>query len=477
VGAPVEIPFVGGAYKGFSTDHDAQECINWYVDIDPKSDKPMALYPTPGTVLLATVGTGPIRGMHAYNGALIVVSGFEVYSVTTAGASTLLGSLWSNTGPVSIADNGTANGEQVMIVDGTLDNGWIYDSGAGTFTKIADTDFPGGKTVVFHNSRFIVNKPDTGEFYISSSYDGTAWDATEFATAEGSPDNIEAVVAFNENVYLAGSMSFESWFDAAAPDFPYQRFEGGFDEIGCAAAFSPARLSGGIAYLAQSKEGGFDVRLLGASQAPAISSPSMEQEIATYPKVSDATGFTYKFRGHEFYVLTFPSADVTWVFDAKSREWHKWSSVIDGTHPHRHLSSCHAFVGMTNYVGDYRNGNIYSLSQTTYTDNGTTIIRDRVARCIRKPGLGLIVYHKLVADMETGVGLTAGQGVNPKALLRFSDGGKDWSSWIEAPLGRMGLNLVQAIWTRLGAAQKRYFWLRVTDPVKAVVLGASLEVS
>ena len=470
-----EIPFVGGAYQGFSLDMNPQELINWYVEIDPKSDKPKALYPTPGTTLLATVGTGPIRGLYAYDGYLIAVSGYEVYKVTTAGTATLLGSMATNSGPVSIADNGVANGHQVMFVDGTA-SGYIYDSTAGTFAVIADTDFPGGVTVVFHNSRFIVNEPETGRFYISSSYDGTAWDALEFATAEGSPDHLKAVLAFNENLYLMGGLSIESWFDSGDADFPYQRFEGGFDEVGCAAAYSPARLSGGIAYLAQSKEGGFDVRILGGGQSPVISSPSLNQAMTGYPLVSDATGYTYKMRGHEFYVLTFPSADVTWVFDATTKEWFKWSTTTDQTGPHRHLSSCHAFVGMTSYVGDYRNGNLYSLSQTVYTDNGVAIVRDRITSVIRKTGLKRLFFSMLTVDFEGGIGLTSGQGVAPVALLRYSnDAGHTWSQWISAPMGVKGVYNTRAWWSRLGSGSKRAFHLRVSDPVKPVVLGAAVE--
>jgi len=48
-------------------------------------------------------------------------------------------------------------------------------------------------TVVFQGGRFIVNRSGTGQFYLSASYDGTTWDATEFATAESFPDDLVAV--------------------------------------------------------------------------------------------------------------------------------------------------------------------------------------------------------------------------------------------------------------------------------------------
>ena len=69
---------------------------------------------TPGLDLLATIGNGPIRGIHVTAGTLYVVSGSQIYSVNTNYQATLVGSLGTSSGPVSIIDNGN----QTLFFDG-----------------------------------------------------------------------------------------------------------------------------------------------------------------------------------------------------------------------------------------------------------------------------------------------------------------------------------------------------------------------
>lgn len=93
--------------------------------VDTKSGKqPGALYLTPGLLLLATCGVGPIRGQMPFQNLLYVVSGSEVYSITANYIVTLVGSIPSTgTGPVSMINNGT----QLAIFDGQ--NGFMVPGG------------------------------------------------------------------------------------------------------------------------------------------------------------------------------------------------------------------------------------------------------------------------------------------------------------------------------------------------------------
>jgi len=86
---------------------------------------------------------------------------------------------------------------------------------------------------------------------------------------------------------------------------------------------------------------------------------------------SDAIGYTYSQAGHEFYMLTFPTEDVTWCFDLASQLWHRraWRDPVTGIY-HRHRSNCCAVFGDDIIVGDFENGKIYKLSQSVYTDDG-----------------------------------------------------------------------------------------------------------
>jgi hypothetical protein len=88
-----------------------------------------------------------------------------------------------------------------------------------------------------------------------------------------------------------------------------------------------------------------------------------------------------------------------------------------------------------------------------------------------------LFYAKFQLDMETGVGLTTGQGSNPKVMLQWStDHGHTWSNehWIEA--GKEGAYRWRAIWRRLGRARDMVFRVVMSDPVKVSWIDAYVDV-
>jgi hypothetical protein len=111
-------PILGGWSVSRSQTLSDNQCVNLFPSIlETKDGKSAgALYMAPGLDLLATVGSGPIRGLHAFGPLLYVVSGASVYSVTVNWVSTLLGTIADLDTPVSIIDNG--RGGQVGFFDG-----------------------------------------------------------------------------------------------------------------------------------------------------------------------------------------------------------------------------------------------------------------------------------------------------------------------------------------------------------------------
>ena len=119
--------FIGPSYEAPSIYQDAQECINFFPEIDPTKAQGergiVALYPTPGiSTKLVFPNKEPIRGMRTLSGGqyLVVVCGNIVYSLNDLISPKVIGILDSETGQVGIADNGT----QVMIVDGANRYAW-----------------------------------------------------------------------------------------------------------------------------------------------------------------------------------------------------------------------------------------------------------------------------------------------------------------------------------------------------------------
>lgn len=471
----VSIPFVGGAYQSSSLRLDAQRCVNLFPELGgPTSKTPMALRGTPGLSLfvdLAVSGAGRVLYQSSI-GRLFAVVGSELLEISSAGVVTSRGTLGTSFGKVVMADNGT----QLMLVDGTA--GYILTLASNAFATIADADFPDATPVVtFQDGYFIVLEPNTGNFFISDLRDGSSWDPLDFGNAEGVPDVLVSLISNGRDLWLLGAGSSETWYNSGNPDFPFERIQGSFSEVGCAAAHSVAKMRGSVFFLGGSKEGYGIVFMTQGLQVTRISTHAIEQAIATYSAVDDAVGFCYQQEGHWFYQLTFPTGAKTWVFDLSTGLWHERAYRNPSTGElleHRALD--HAFAFGKNLVIDRSNANVYEYSLSTYTDNGDTISRIRSCPHIHDRMLRLVFWY-LELDMETGVGLSSGQGEDPQAMLRISnDGAMSWGNELWRSFGRIGEYTRRVKWARLGRSRDRVFEVTITDPVKVVILGAVADV-
>ena len=70
--------FVGTSYEAPSIYQDAQECINFYAEIDPQKQPGergvVALYPTPGLTLQTQLAVAEVRGLHTLSGETILIA-------------------------------------------------------------------------------------------------------------------------------------------------------------------------------------------------------------------------------------------------------------------------------------------------------------------------------------------------------------------------------------------------------------------
>jgi hypothetical protein len=217
------------------------------------------------------------------------------------------------------------------------------------------------------------------------------------------------------------------------------------------------------------------VLMMNGYSAQRISTFAIEYAIQQYPIVSDATAFTYQEDGHEFYVLTFPSADITWVYDISTQLWHRRGYVDNLNVMHRirpqYMMNFHNNV----MVGDWQNGNIYVMDRNQFTDNGQKMLRQR--RCPHLTVDLKRMYHSdLQIQFQPGVGLQSGQGQNPQAMLRWSDdGGSTWSNEHWTTIGQVGQYKNRALWRRLGQSRDRIYEVNVSDAINAVIISANLN--
>lgn len=470
-------PILGSAYVARSVNAADNRMINLFPEIIPEGGKePAFLNRAPGLKLKVSVGLGPIRGMWEFDNNLYVVSRDKLYKVDSSYAVTTLGTVSGTSGPVSMSDNGT---QLFVACNGPS---YIYNSQTNAFAQITDSDFPGAGTVSYLDGYFVFNEPNSQKIWVTALLDGTSVDPLDFASAEGSPDGVVGIIVDHRELWVFGTNSVEVWYNSGNADFPLSRIQGAFNEIGCAAPYSIAKMDNGLFWLGKDARGQGIVYRANGYTGTRISTHAVEWQIQQYENMSDAIAYTYQQDGHSFYVLIFPQANRTWVYDVATQAWHERAGFANGEFT-RHRSNCQAFFQGEVLVGDYQNANVYSFDLDDYSDNGSIQkwLRSWRALPTGQNNLKRTAQHSLQLDCETGVGLNLGQGSDPEVMLRWSDdGGHTWSNEHWVSIGKIGEYYRRAIWRRLGMTLKlrdRVYELSGTDPVKIAIVGAELMLS
>jgi hypothetical protein len=383
------------------------------------------------------------------------------------------------------------------------------------FTVIPSNDgaFSGGTTVDIVDNYFVYSRPSSQQFGASDALSPVSQQLS-FASKDGAPDQLVALIVDHREVYLLGEASSEVWVDVGAFPFPFQRIPGTSTQHGIAAQNSVSRLGDSFAYVSRNLRGQGQIMQMVGYKPTRISTHAVENSLVNQ-YIDDAIAWTYQLEGHEVYVVSFPTINLTWAYDIASGMWHKWLYTDTTGAYSRHRGNCCAeFQGMV-LVGDYANGKIYELDKAVYTDDGVNIRRLRraphlVADFQRQyfeefqiqfqPGVGTtglsvspfiyigtpyLIYPTatlLIPPTQTvvlGVATLQNQTTTlPQAMLRWSDdGGSTWSNEHWTTIGALGKYQNRAIWRRLGTARDRVFEVVVTDPVKAVIVSANLKAS
>ena len=517
-------PILGQAYVARSVNAADNRMINLFPEAVPEGGLTGGfLNRAPGLRKITTVGNGPIRGLwtHETRGEdAYVASGNEFYKILPDFTATKLGYI-SGTGPVSIADNGN----QLFIACGA--EAFIYTESTNVFAEITDPDFFGAETVCYIDGYFAFNQPNTQIIWATGILDGAVIDPLAFAAAESTPDNVVAVVSNNREVWVFGTGTTEIWYNAATTPFPLAPIQGAYNEIGCIAKSSICKLDNSLFWLGADPRGyGIVYRNQGYT-GKRVSTHAIEFAIQSYGDITDAVAYTYQQEGHAFYVLAFPTAGKTWVYDVSTGAWHERAGWLNGSFT-RHRSQCQMSFDSQTIVGDYENGNLYAFDLDVYADNNNTQKWLRSWRPIpeNQNNLNRSSQHTLQLTCESGVGLNLGvtsdptiaffatnnvssavvnnivtnsgdylifsmatipsgtadgQGDDPETMLRWSDdGGHTWSNEHWTQMGRIGQYGYRAFWRRLGMTLKlrdRVYEVSGTDPVKIVITGANLLVS
>jgi hypothetical protein len=469
----MKIPLLTGAYQARSVIASAQRCVNLYMEKNPPGESfPTTHYPTPGLIRLLTAPQNGWRCLYVgSDNKLYGVVGQFVYLINEDWTLKKLGETGFSSAPCYMIDNGVT----VLLVDGSS-TGYQFDLGGTNYTTVTNEAFYGSTRVDLIDDFLVLNRPGTRQWYISL-FGQVNFDSLDFASKIGASDLLVAVAVTKRNVVLFGEQTTEFWTNTGGNDFPFTRVPGAFLQFGCNAPHSICEADGSLYWLSQSKQGVCMVLRTENYERGRLSTHAIEQEFQSYGRTNDAIGFMHQMDGHYWYVLTFPAARKTWVFDLSTNEWHERAFLNENGTFDRHRANCFASWNGRQIVGDFEDGRLYEMDLDTYTDDGEQIRRVRTFPHMMDDG-NRVTYRLFQADMEAGNPSELEPETPPEVRLRFSDTkGKSWGEHISTTVGFRGEFKDIARWHRLGQARDRVFEVSWSADMKTALNGAFIEVT
>lgn len=422
----------------------------------------------PGLTSWKDTGTGlPIDGLYWWDeqNCVIVVSNTRVWKITDSsgtmteltGSTALLAG-----GIVSFASDGSrlvmANGAQMVHTD------------LSTLTTMADAQAPTAVTHLAWLDGYLLAMGST-QINFSDPLDVTSWVAADYFEAEGTPDNNVAMgQAFRELIIL-GHRSVEFWINDGVA--PFSRLSGGSQPYGCSAPYSLSRVGSTWIWLDHERR---LVTMQGRGVVP-VSNP-YERVIQRYANVDDAVGYTISVDGYPLYVLNFPTAKQTLVYNYQTQKWSKWGywNTSKGQYERfRGQAYCYARKWNFHLIGDWQNGLIYKMSRSTFTDNSNpirTLIRT-----------GAISHGTETSKRSNTLRIRTKRGVgnstvsDPQVSLRRRvNNGAQWENERWASLGQVGQHELHAEWRRNGIYRTVQYELCHSDDSDFILVGGDEDV-
>lgn len=489
----MKLELTGGDARSRSVLASTQRRLNMYAELtDPRLSEPgkTTHLPTPGLKLLTQTPNGkPVRGLYrASNGDVYVVADYDVYYLDANLNFSHIGVMdnTNNLNPVKFSDNGTS----IVLCDGNATKGYainaktraslspLYDPSASDALTTSSTGWLGSTYLDFTDGFLVANYIGTPTFYISNSED-VIFDPLQFGSKNSYPDPLVAAIVQHRVIWLIGELSTEVWYNGGSSttgeSFPFSIMPGVAIDHGCMAKYSIAKGETSVFWLAQSLNGERYVLQGNGYNVKRISTHPLENVLASYPDVSDCIAYCYTQMGHTFYVMNFPSADTTLVYDLASGLWHERCYTDDNGEEHMQRSTMHCHAYGMNIVNDWENGNLYELDLDTYNDNGQFIKRViGFPRIIDGQTDKRAIYKYFVPDIETGEIVDPNQ--NPMITLKWSDDkGKTWGNGLEMPLGKSGEFADFVKWQRLGQSRNRVFQLEWNADAFVAIQGAFID--
>lgn len=459
---------------------DSQNLVNMYLVKSSSGKSELSMVSMPGIKKVKTFDSlNEVRNIYVtdevfqFTPAMFVVVSNEIYQLDESLNETLIGTINTASGFISISNNVN----QIIFVDGA--DGYIWDVSTSTFTTISSAGFPSLPVdVAFLDGYFVVPNGNSSQFNVSPLNDGLNWDALNFALMESEPDKIVAVAQIHRRLFFFGKKITEVWYNAGAADFPFRRDNNMLFQYGCLADGSIA--IGGVDedkrmfWLAGDQNGVGSVMMSDGGMPEKISTAALDYEIQGYSNPSDAVGNAYKINGHTFYELSFNADNKTWIFDLTTKEWAR-GQEIDGS---RKRLNCHAYFNGRHYIGSHDSPNLYEMSEEYWDNDGDPMYLERITGHFADKSYRRVHIQRMYLDIVAGNGLPTRETDaynNVKVMISPNKDNKGFGNYRDAFMGRYGDRSHRCIFKRFGTARDWYFKMKIITKSKIIILGAVLD--
>ncbi|MGB0943136.1 MAG: hypothetical protein ACPGUE_12070 [Marinomonas sp.] len=458
------IPFnvVGGTHENRSRPVSVQKTVNLYPQVNTYSDNQTSLQSFYGQELLNGDLSGKDRGMHEMSGIAYTVVGESLYSFDASGISTFIGNVFGASRCIFAND-----GSNLVIV---ADRVYLWDSFNGIFGAITNDNLVNVLSVTVINSQFIYTTPRLS--FMSAPGEPDNVSGLDGIGAESSPDKLVRDYVFNQTIYRFGERTTEPWYNSGAGSPPIDRIDGQELNVGLGAIYSVANTDNAVYWLGDDKS----VYRISGNIKEKVSDDALSNEIEGFSRIDNAFGYSFSLQGQDFYLITFPDANKTYVINEQlgSQGWFNLSSA-DGAYSGKALIQAYN----KNIVSN--SGKLLVLNPDVYTEDGQQIIRERITGTLNAEVLGIkgqrLKMSRLELFVEAGVGLITGQGERPRLLIETSiDGGRSYShsAWVE--IGQLGEHTLRCELWNMMSGESFVFRITMSDPVPLTIKGGAIDV-
>lgn len=322
------------------------------------------------------------KGRSAYastaSDLIVAVVGSGVYLVFAGLTFQFVGSLYTTSGNVFIAEN---NNKEIAITDGS--NIYVYNYGTDQFS-VSTTGTPGTGQfqipsnlthpgyITFQDGRLIVAGLNTTNWFLSAINMATVWTGvgTYIGALQTKTDTLQAPVRMpgrGNNLFIFGSTVAENWIDQGQVLFPYVKSTSFNLDYGCLNAATIDFNENYICWISQNEKSGPELMVTDGGSINRISTDGIDFRLSNLKNPKDCFGFFFRQDGHLIYQFAFPTDNLSYAYDFNTGLFFTVTDENLNYHPARKV----VFFDNVYYFVNNEDGNLYefdtSLTDFTYS--------------------------------------------------------------------------------------------------------------